>query len=178
LHLIRIPFDTESDAFWRTRPISRGALLTEKALFIALLLAGAVLEALATNMRIENTSRADTLLQGVVFVLGLMAFTSLTASFSKLILNFIGIALGATALASMVMGFGHYAESISANLFHFPVDAHSVNLGNPGHLGTSVLLIGGYFIVIVFQYLTLKTNFSRMILFVIIFLAVLLQGLS
>ncbi len=167
---------TESDAFWRTRPISRGALLAEKALFITLLLAGMALAAFAIRFHSGNASTVATVLQTAVFVSGLVAFAAVTSSFSRLILNFIGIVLGAGVLASMVLGFGRYMESIGANLGHFPMSAHSLSLSNSGQAGTAFLYLGGCLTVVIYQYLTLKTNISRVGLFATFFLAALLQG--
>ena len=167
---------TESDAFWRTRPISRGALLTEKALFISVLLAGMVLAAFAIRFQSGNASTVATVLQTAVFMSGVVAFAAVTSSFSRLILNFIGIALGAGVLASIVLGLGRYLVSIGANLFHSSVNAHALFPINPGQVGTSFLYLGGCLIVVIYQYLTLKTNISRAGLFATFFLAALLQG--
>lgn len=166
---------TESDAFWRTRPISRGALLAEKMLFIALLLVGVFLAALAIRVHSGDTSRAIMLLQAMVLVSGLMAFTAVTSDFSKLILTFILMALGAGILASILLGLGRLVESTGAEIFHFPTGRHQL-LSNSEQLGASVLYFGGFFTVVVYQYLTLRTNVSRMILFTTLFLAALLQG--
>jgi hypothetical protein len=166
---------TESDAFWRTRPISRSALLTEKALFVVLLLIGTILAMLAVKFHFQNTSKAATMLQAVVFATGLMAFATVTSNFSKLILTVIAIAFGAGALASIFLGLWRFGISMSNGLFHFPLNEQPLFINNIGQFGISVLYISGFLSVIVCQYLTLKTNISRLLLFATVFLAMLLE---
>lgn len=166
---------TESDAFWRTRPISRGALLAEKSLFIALLLMGTVFAALAIRFHSGNTSGAAMLLQIAVLVFGIMAFTVVTSNFSKLILTFIVTALGAGILAGIVLGFVRFLISMNRNLFD-SMSGHVLFVSNSWQFGASAIYLVGFLTVIICQYLTLKTNISRMVLFATLFLAALLQG--
>lgn len=165
----------ESDAFWRTRPISRRDLLLEKIFFVVLLVTGTALATLSLNFKVGSGIWIWP--KAAACVLGLVAFAAVTTSFSKLILNGLGFALVAQATSSVLLMVLRYAAQTSGTLRDFfPIHANTDLTSGSMPLWIVALYIGGFLAVIVNQYLTLKINTSRAILFVTLLLTAVLQG--
>lgn len=156
----------DADAFWRTRPFSRMDLLKEKAIFVVGLGGGTFLAMLAIHM----TGGYD-FIHMMVYLTGLFAFAAVTTSLSKLILNALGIAVVSQIAASIVILIIQYiARTVGI------VQAHLITQ-SPQYGEVSGIYIVGFIAVVIFQYLTLKTNASRYALFGILLVAAVLQGI-
>ena len=164
----------DPNAFWRTRPIARSALLTEKALFVVLLLAGTLLAASAIHFQSGSSGRAEQLLHFVVFVAGLVAFSAVTSNFAKLILTAVVITIATGVVTSVIVNLTRSILLLYSNHSHYAASGYYS--GNSAPAVVSAIYLAGFVAVIVWQYLTLRTNVSRAILCLTFFLGTLLAG--
>ncbi|MEO8206225.1 MAG: hypothetical protein ABI615_08585 [Chthoniobacterales bacterium] len=170
---------TNADAFWRTRPLSRQALLMEKLLLIGLLLAGGGLAAAGVFCHVKNLSTPAMLINYATFAMIIFAGTTITANTAEFFGIFVLlIGLGAQILSNVFLKIGHMIAGHSgANIFSGMEMPHI--LPQPfqsGSLGICGFYLIATLLVIVFQYLTLKTNTSRGLLFAVFLVGAILQN--
>lgn len=161
VHVVHADCLVDADAFWRTRPIARGQLLGAKALAITLLALGLAVCWLAGGLRVGLGNALWGSAHAGAFLLGLFAFAALTPSLTRLGLTYLGYALGSQAVAQLFWGaLGHPWPPAMSPGYHKtlspPGDWVDISL-------TSMSLVG-FTAVILCQYLTLRTNASRLIL--------------
>lgn len=175
IHVIHLDPLTNPDAFWRTRPISGGALLAAKSLFIALLVLGAGLS--VASLKLDPAPGVHAFLGGLVFVIGLVAFASITTSLSQLILHWLAIIILAGLSAHVLLAAWQLTlASLHGSSFNVTFSQHISTISATDPLWLAVLYLAGFLAAILCQYFTLRTNFSRAILFATFFLSTLLQN--
>ena len=107
-------------------------------------------------------------LHGVVFVVGLMAFAAVTSNFFQIIVNLLGLGLGAKILAAIILAITHGALTRHGG---------DLSLGDhPASDWISVFSLACFFAVIFCQYLTSRTILCRSLLFATFFITTLWQG--
>jgi hypothetical protein len=164
----------DPDAWWRTRPISGLSLLGAKSLYVAVCLLGAF--ATIGTIKFGDPTMLSAFLSATVFVVGVVAFASLTSDLGKLILNWLGIAVLASVLAQIILGLWHQTL-VSLHSSSLSVDFHAnatVGTYNAPVL-IPLLYLAGFLAAIFCQYLQQRTNLSRAILFATFFFASLLK---
>jgi hypothetical protein len=159
---------TERDAFWRTRPIPRRLLLAEKAILVGLLFLVTAAAAWMFHSGESWSAHGLRLLNAGALVSGVVAIACVTRNLSQLILTALGYAVGAQLLAGVVGALGHAILGKSVGF---------LPLIPGGEFGASVIYLVGFSAVIVNQYLTLKLNLSRLVLFGTFALVALGRGL-
>ncbi len=167
---------TERDAFWRTRPVSRGTLLAEKVLFIVLLLSGELLAAWAIRFNAGTASQVHQGIQFVEFVSGLAAFAAVTANVSNLIGTAVVIACVTQVLTAIFVKVAENAQLIHLGHSSFPGAGYSPFFGHVAPFEISAVYLAGFIFVFVWQYLTLKKNVALGVLWGTFLTAALLQG--
>ncbi len=166
---------TNPDAFWRTRPISGGALLAAKSLFVALLLLGASLSIAAIDA--YSSAKIPAFLAGIVFVTGLAAFAAITTNVSQMILHWLGIVILAGLTAHALLAAWQLSlASLHGTSFNVNFHQHIGTISSTDPLWLATLYLIGFLSAILCQYLTLRTNYSRAILFATFLLSSLLQN--
>lgn len=160
----------DRDAYWRTRPIPRGTLLAEKMTVVAVLTAGSIVATLSLTM-----GRGHPPLAGYfTFMLGLAAFAAITRSFSTMLLHVMALAVSAKVLAAVINA--QVSMTATAN-----ERTWSLNFGQQMMEGAPVIwwlpavYLAGFGFVIVWQYLTLRTTVSRVVLFLTFLVGALLE---
>ncbi len=167
---------TQPNAFWRTRPVSRQALLMEKALLIFCLVAVEYLIGLASPFnRAGNMTGLATILQSLQLVAGLAAFAVVTSNLTELVLSALIILFSAMISGGLLLNFLRRTIPAPGHSFSIAASPSSL-LGHPAPWEISLLYTAGFVLVIVWQYLTLKTNVARGFLFVTFLVAALWQS--
>ena len=166
----------DPNAWWRTRPIAPLNLLAVKGFTAGLGLLGAFLT--IAVIKFGDISMLATFLSATIFVLGVIAFASVSRNLSQLILNWLGLGLVAGYLAQVIRVFFDHSVSLARD--------HSFSLGMmtnfqvPQAVASQAIWLGllylaGFLAAIFCQYLTRRTNLSRVILFATFFVAMLLE---
>lgn len=152
---------TDIDEFWRTRPISRHQLLLAKGCFLVppILAALIVCRPWASA---SNGADGAKLLELSTFMVGLAAFATVTSGFSKMILLAIKVLL-VTVLLTLVLGltigllllpWQHLSGKGMSFLSESGISPAGLSIA------ANLATFGGFLGVVVYQYLTLKTETS------------------
>ena len=146
---------TDPGAFWRSRPIARGQLLLGKSGLIAPLAILVLLLAMGSGVKDEG---------GVcVFTIGLAAFATVTTRFSEMMTLFLKIVLGYFALAFSLSVLLAIISALSGS--RSLLNATQA-FNQSDHPPAFQALLGLCFlIVIIHQYLTMKTRISVCLIF-------------
>lgn len=166
-------------AFWFTRPISRGQLLSAKALFIAafLVIPPLVLEAvifIANGISREDTLRAlpEVLYGSLNAILPLAALAVLTRTFAKFVLW-----LAVAFVAMITFTIGMQIWGMIANPDAFLKNSQNATLLTSRTIVAGLLTIAGGFTVVIHQYFTRRTRRSVIILIVTVVASLTTQSL-
>jgi hypothetical protein len=190
LLVVRVIHDdplTEPNAFWRTRPVPRPALLAAKALLICCLLAVEHLTGLASPIHSSGNMSASgftatvlgtgiaAVLQSLQLVAGLAAFAVVTSNLTELILSALVILFAAFVSGGLLLNLIRRTIWFPRHFFFIGTEHFSL-FGHPATWEISLLYTAGFVLVIVWQYLTLRTNVARGLLFTTFLVAALWQG--
>lgn len=175
IHVIHLDPLTNPDAFWRTRPISGGSLLAAKSFSVALLLLGAFLS--VGSIKLDPSPGLSAFLGCLVFVIGLVAFASITTSLSQLILHWLATVILAGLSAHAILAAWQLTlASLHGSSFNVNFSQHISTISATDPLWLATLYLVGFLAAILCQYFTLRTNYSRALLFATFFFTTLLQN--
>lgn len=161
VHIIQLDSLIDPNAFWRTRPLPRRSFLGAKLIFLALALAGVLL----SNFAVRLPERIpDPLLNLTALFFEAVALATVTSRFSRMVLNVLLFEFASSVTAfALSLALGRY----------FNLQA---TFTNSAPVWLYALFFAGLLAAIVCQYLTLRTNLSRAIIFVTMTSCYLLQS--
>jgi hypothetical protein len=181
IRLIHLDSPADPDAFWRTRPLTGGQLLTAKAAFF--------LPPFLALLALSQPAPAAEVFQKFCPVLaGTAAFACVTKKFSETVflavkmiilaalMNMLLVVVvgGAWALGTLlILGLRPWPQLLSGP-DPMPIGAFH----EPFSLVLNGLVVAAYVGVVIYQYLTLRTKTAVRALFVIVFLSAIASSVT